>query len=187
MQPILQIRQTSALIGMESTSGSLTISQPKADMTMFTTPGEWSIHQSTPELTIDQSRARAAYTGGSYSEMSQRIYSGIEQLWLQGIAKRMEQGERMANFHKPGNTIADIFGEDWHPVSYPEIRGPASIDNVDIHFEVVPLEMEYHEGNVDIQVDTHKPEVTYTPANLEIYLRQRPSISFIPPEIDISM
>lgn len=187
MHPIVQIRQTPALLGMETIKSSWSITQPKADLQIETTPGQWSMDKSFPEMTIDQSQAQAAYTGGSYSEMTQRLYSGIEQLWLQGIAKRMEQGERMMNFHKPGNSIAEVIGEDWRPISYPEIRGPASFDNVDIHIEVIPVEMEYHLGNVNIQVDTHKPEVKYTPASLEIYLRQRASLSFIPPEIDISM
>ncbi|MCL6601871.1 MAG: DUF6470 family protein [Paenibacillus sp.] len=187
MQPLLQIRQTPALIGIETSRSSLSITQPKADLQIKSTLGEWSMDKSLPEMTIDQSQARAAYTGGPYSEMSQRIYSGIEQLWLQGIAKRMEQGERMMNSHKPGNSIAEVYGEDWQPVSYPETRGPASFDNVDIHIEVIPLEMEYNMGKVDIQVNIHKPEVTYTPANVEVYLRQSPSISFSLPEIDISL
>ncbi|WP_410512609.1 DUF6470 family protein [Paenibacillus sp. BR2-3] len=187
MQPIVQIRQMPALIGLDTTSGSLSIIQPKADMQITTTQGEWSIYQSAPEMTIDQSQARAAYTGGPYSEMSQRIYSGIEQLWLQGIAKRMEQGERMANFFKPGNSIAEVYGEDWQPISYPETRAPASIDNVHIDVRVVPVQMEYRKGEVNIQVEAHKPEISFTQASVDIYLRQRPSLTFIPPGIDIQL
>jgi hypothetical protein len=187
MQPIVQIRQTPGLIGIDTTAGSLSITQPKADLQITTTPGELSIHQSAPEMTIDQSQARAAYTGGTYREMSQRIYSGIEQLWLQGIAKRMEQGDRMLNFNKPGNTIAEVYGEDWRPVSYPETRAPASVANVHIDVQVVPLQMEYHKAEVHIEVEAHKPEIAYTPSSVEVYMRQRPSLSFIPPELDIQM
>ncbi|WNS42664.1 DUF6470 family protein [Paenibacillus sp. MMS20-IR301] len=187
MIPIVQIRQTKALIGIETTPGSLSIVQPRMDMQITTTPGQLEIHQSPPEMTIDQSQARAAYTGGTYHEMSQRIYSGVEQLWLQGIAKRMEQGERMANFQKPGNSIAEVYGEDWQPVSYPEIRGPASVDNVRIDVKAVPPKIEYRKAEVNIQVKAHDPEINYTPSSVDIYLRQKPSISFIPPEIDIQM
>ncbi|MDQ0192185.1 DUF6470 family protein [Paenibacillus wynnii] len=187
MQPIVQIRQTSALIGLDTTAGSFSITQPKAEQQITTTQGEWSIHQTAPELTIDQSQARAAYTGGTYREMSQRIYSGIEQLWLEGIAKRMEQGERMANFHKPGNSIAEVYGEDWRPVSYPEIRGEASYDNVDIHIETFPVSMEYQPAEVSVQIEARRPEINYTPATLDIYLRQKSSLSIIPPEIDIQI
>lgn len=110
MQVAVQISHTPPLIGMNTKPGSLTMSQPNADMQITTTPGQWDIRSPGPDVIIDQSKARAAYTGGTYREMSQRIYSGVEQLWLQGIAKRMEQGERMANFHKPGNSIAEVYG-----------------------------------------------------------------------------
>ncbi|MEK3790868.1 DUF6470 family protein [Paenibacillus sp. FSL R7-0204] len=187
MQPIVQIRQTPALIGLDTTAGKLSITQPKADLQITTTPGELSIQQFEPEMTIDQSAARAAYTGGTYREMSERIYSGVEQLWLQGIAKRMEQGERMANFHKPGNTIADVYGEDWRPVSYPEVRGPASVDNVHIDVRVVPPQIEYRKAEVRIEATAHKAEISYNPASVEVYLRQKPSLSFIPPELNVQM
>ncbi|AHV99350.1 DUF6470 family protein [Paenibacillus sabinae] len=184
MKVMVQISQTPALIGMETTLGNLTISQPPADLQITTTPGEWNIHQPAPEVTIDQSRARAAYTGGTYREMSQRIYSGVEQLWLQGIAKRMEQGERMANFHKPGNSIGEVYGEDWHPVSYPEVRGPASYDNVDIDIKASPVQIEYRRAEVHIQVEQHKPQFQYTPSSVDIYLRQKPSLTFTPQVLD---
>lgn len=180
MQVNVKILRTPALIGIETTPGSLSMSQPQADMDISTTPGEWDIHQPGPDVIIDQSKARAAYTGGTYREMSQRIYSGVEQLWLQGIAKRMEQGERMANFHKPGNSIAEVYGEDWQPVSYPEVRGTAAYDNVDIDIQANPPQIEYHKAEVEIKVKQNAPEIHYTPATVEIYMRQMPSLTFTP-------
>jgi hypothetical protein len=187
MQAILQIRQTSALIGMNSSPGNLSIRQPQADLQITTTSGEWEMHKSPLEVNIDQSRARAAYTGGTLAEINQRIYSGIEQIWLQGIANRMEQGDRVAHFQRPGNSIAEVYGGDWQAIPFPEIRAAAAFDNVDIHIEAIPLQMMYHKGTVDIQVEVHKPEIQYNRGNLEIYLRQKNSISFIPPKIDIGM
>ncbi|CAM4280096.1 DUF6470 family protein [Paenibacillus typhae] len=187
MQSIVQIRQTPALIGLDTTAGKLSITQPKADLQITTTPGELKIQQFEAEMTIDQSAARAAYTGGTYREMSERIYSGVEQLWLQGIAKRMEQGERMANFHKPGNTIAEVYGGDWQKVPFPEIRGPASVDNVRIEVKPVPPQMEYRKAEVHIEAKENKPEISYSPASVEVYLRQKPSLSFIPPELDVQL
>lgn len=185
--PQIQIRQTPALIGLETTAGSMSISQPKAELQITTTPGEWNIHQSGPDVNIDQSEARAAYTGGTLREMNQRIYSGVEQLWLQGIANRMEQGERMLEFFKPGNTIADVYGSDWRKVPYPETRAPASIDNVHIDIKAVPVQMEYRKAEVNIQAEAHAPEINYTKSTVEIYLRQRNAITITPPELDIQM
>ncbi|MNC28490.1 hypothetical protein D3C75_766950 [compost metagenome] len=184
MDITVQISRTPALIGIETKPGNLTIKQPPSEMQITTTPGDWTISQPKPEFSIDQSPARAAYTGGTYREMSQRIYSGVEQLWLQAIAKRMEQGERMANFHKPGNTIGEVYGEDYRPVSYPEVRGPASYDNVNIDIKAVPVEMEYRKAEVNVQIKANQPEIQYTPSSVEIYLRQKPSLSFTPPTLN---
>lgn len=185
--PQIQIRQTPALIGLETTAGSMAIAQPKADLQITITPGEWNIHSPGPDVTIDQSQARAAYTGGTLSEMNQRIYSGVEQLWLQGIANRMEQGERMLEFFKPGNSIAEIYGSDWRKAPYPETRAPASIDNVRIDIRAVPVQMEYRKAEVNIQAEAHTPEINYTRSSVEVYLRQRNTIEITPPEIDIQM
>lgn len=102
LQPILQIRQTPALIGIDADPGTFSITQPKAEVNITTIPGELSIQSSRPELTIDQSRARAAYNGGSVLDMNKRIYSGIQQLYLQGLARKVEQGNRMAEFLRLG-------------------------------------------------------------------------------------
>lgn len=184
MRVEVQYSQTLGLIGLQTTPGRLEMNQPKADLQITTTPGKWNIHQSSAEVSIDQSKARAVYTGGSYPEMSQRIYSGIEQLWLQAIAKRMEQGERMANFHKPGNSIAEVYGTDWQPVSYPEIRETPAYDNVDINVTPSPVQMEYSAGEVHFQAEQHAAEYRYTPAKVEIYMRQMPSLSFTPQVLD---
>lgn len=88
LQPILQIRQTPALIGIDNEQGTFSITQPKPEVKITTTPGKLTVQSFRPELTIDQSRAWAAYNGGNMFDMNKRIYSGIQQLYLQGIAKR---------------------------------------------------------------------------------------------------
>lgn len=98
LQPILQIRQTPALLGIDADPGTYSITQPKAEFSVTTTPGELTVQSTRPELTIDQSRAWEAYNGGKMLDMNKRIYSGIQQLYLQGIAKKVEQGNRMAEF-----------------------------------------------------------------------------------------
>lgn len=184
MKVAVQISQTPALIGINTTPGKLEMSSKKADLQITRTPGEWNIHSGDAQMTIDQSKARAAYTGGTYREMTQRIYSGVEQLWLQAIAKRVEQGDRMANPQKAGNTIGEIYGTDWQPVSYPEIRGMPSYDNVDIHVEPTPVQMEYRQDELHFQVEQNLPEYRYTQASVEIYLRQKPSLTLTPQVLD---
>lgn len=187
LQPMLQIRQTPAVIGIDTEKGKFSITQPKAEVNITTTPGQWEIQQFRPELTIDQSQAWAAYHGGNLFEMNQRIYSGIQQLYLQGIANKVEQGNRMAEFFRPGNTIAEVYGADTEPNSFPETRGPASFDNVDIHFETRDPLIKFRAAQVDIKVERHHPEIEYSPSKLNIYMQQYASVQIIPPEVDLLM
>lgn len=185
LQPILQIRQTHALIGINTERGTFSITQPKPELNITTTPGELTIQSSKPELNIDQSRAWAAYNGGNILDMNKRIYSGIQQLYLQGIAKKVDQGNRMTEFFKPGNTIAEVYGTDTEPNSFPEICGPASYDNVDIQFETRTPHINFKAATVDIQVERRNPEIDYTHGKLNIYMQQYASIQFIPPELNV--
>lgn len=187
LQPILQIRQTPALIGIDADPGAYSITQRKAEVNITTTPGEWDIQQFQPELTVDQSRAWAAYNGGNMFDMNKRIYSGIQQLYLQGIANKVEQGNRIAEFWKPGNTIAEVYGTDTEPNSFPEMRGPASFDNVDIHFENRAPQIGFRPAEVNIQVERHSPEIQYNRGKLNIYMQQYASLQFIPPEVNVQL
>ncbi|MFC3747563.1 DUF6470 family protein [Paenibacillus sp. GCM10012306] len=187
LQPILQIRQTPALLGIDAEPGSFSITQPKAEVKTTTTPGELTVQSFRPELQVDQSRAWAAYHGGNMLDMNKRIYSGIQQLYLQGLARRVEQGNRMAEFFKPGNTIAEVYGTDTEPNSFPEMRGPASYDNVDIHIETRAPQLDYRPAKVDIEVERHQPEIEYTRGKFDIYMKQYASVQFIPPEVGVQL
>lgn len=182
--PILQIRQTPGLIGIDADLGQYSIRQPKAELSITTDRGKLDIHQYQPRLEIDQSRAFSAFNGGNFLEMNQRIYSGIQGIFLQALAKRVEEGNRAAAIHIPGNTIANIYGEDWQAGPFPEVLGEASMDNVDIHFETRPPDIEVSKAHAEVQVDIHRPEIEYTRGKLDIYVRQHPSVSYIPPAID---
>ncbi|WP_144407045.1 DUF6470 family protein [Paenibacillus sp. IHBB 10380] len=184
---ILQIRQTPAILGIDADLGQYSIRQPKAELQMNTQPSELTIRQYTPELTIDQSRAFEAYNGGNFLEINKKIYSGIQQLFLQAIASRVEMGNQMAEIHKPGHTIAEIWGSDWKSDPFPEFRGPASMDNVDIHIETRAPDISFRSAESQLNVVVNRPEIEYTRGKLDIYMQQYASIQFIPPEIDVTM
>lgn len=181
---ILQIRQQQGLLGIDADLGQYSIRQPKADLQIESNPATIRIDQHQPELSIDQSRAHAAITGGPQLEMTRRLYSSVKQIYLEGIAKRVEQGNRMTEFFKPGNTIAEVYGKEQALPNLGEYRGEASIDNVDIHFYIRPMDIEIEKGSVDIGVRVNKPEIEYQRGKLQIYMMRYPSIQFIPPEVD---
>lgn len=182
--PMLQIRQQYGQIGIDAGLGQYSIEQPKADVQIKSNPATIQIDQHQPELVVDSSRARAAYTGGNQLEMTQRLYSSVKQIFLQGIAKRVEEGNRMAEFFKPGNTIAEVYGKSEPLPVMGEFRGEASIDNVDVHFNIRETDIYIEQGSVDINVQVNKPKIEYQRGPHQTYMIQNPSVTFIPPEID---
>lgn len=185
MSSILQIRQIPAQLYMDADSGHYSIRQPKSELHITTTPGRLEVKSTPIKLEVDSSRAFAAYQGGNFLEMNQRIYSGFQQQYLQALARRVEQGNQAAAIHKPGNTIAEIYGTDWQPIPFPEFRTEASVDNVDIRITTTPPDVRVSRAQVDIQIETHKPDIDYTLGKLEMYMKQYPSVRFIPPELDL--
>ncbi|WP_082451992.1 DUF6470 family protein [Paenibacillus ihuae] len=185
IQSIIQIRKSPAVMHIDADAGTFAIRQPKADLSITTTLGELTVQSTRPELTIDQSRAWAAYNGGNMLDMNKRIYSGIEQLYLQGIAKRVEQGNRMAEFFKPGNTIGEVYGMDTEPNSFPETRSPASYDNVDIHIQTQAPQLSYRPAQVDVKIERNAPEIEFTRGKLDVYMQSYGSLQFIPPNLSV--
>ncbi|PYE50647.1 hypothetical protein HUB98_14185 [Paenibacillus barcinonensis] len=185
--PVVQIRTTPSILSIDADPGQFSLRQPKADVQLHTRPAQLKVQSHAPELNVDQSRAFAAYNGGNMIDMNARIYSGMQQIFLQNIANRVQQGNQLAEIHKSGNTIANIIGEDWQGTSFPEMRGPASIDNVDIRFNVRAPELEYTPAVSEMNVTINRPEIEYQRGKLDIYVKQYASIQYTPPAIDIGM
>ncbi|QDH20854.1 DUF6470 family protein [Saccharibacillus brassicae] len=182
--PQIQIRQTPAKIGIETTRGQMEIRQPKPQMQQETQAAQLSIEQYKPQLTIDQSKAFAAYTGGTMRELNDRLVSGYQQNFMQALAKRVDAGNQLAAIHKPGNTIAEIYGTDNKALPIPESRGPASMGNVQIRFETPPPKIDFRAAKVDIRIETQPVEINYTVGSINMYLLQKNTFEIIPPSID---
>lgn len=183
--PIVQIRTTPSILNIDADPGQYSIRQPKAEVQLNTKPAKLTVESHAIELNVDQDKAFAAYTGGKMIEMNARIYSGIEQQFLQNIAERVQQGNQLAAIHKPGSTIADIVGMDWQARPFPETRTPASFDNVDIRFNTQPPDIRYDPAASEMNVIINKPEIDYQRGKLDVYVKQYASIQYTPPTIDL--
>lgn len=185
--PVVQIRTTPSILNMDADPGQYSIRQPKAEVQLHTKPAKLTVQSHPIELNVDQSRAFSAYNGGNMIDMNARIYSGIQQKFLQNIASRVEQGNQLAAIHKPGNTIANIMGTDWKPQPFPETRTPASFDNVDIRINTRPPDISYDPAVSEMNVIVNKPEIEYQRGKLDIYVKQYASVQYTPPAIDMEL
>ena len=87
--PIVQIQTTPSLLSMDAYPGSFSIRQPKAEVQLNTRPAKLTVESHPIQLNVDQRDAFAAYNGGNMIDMNKRIYSGIQQSFLENMAERV--------------------------------------------------------------------------------------------------
>ncbi|MEK4665337.1 DUF6470 family protein [Priestia sp. FSL H7-0729] len=183
--PVLQIRTTPTLLSIDADPGQFSIRQPKAEVQLNTRPAKLTVESHPMRLSVDQSKAFSAYTGGNMIDMNARIYSGIQQIFLQNMAERVQQGNELAAIHKPGNTISNIIGSDWQARPFPETRTPASSGNVETRVYTQAPDINFTPAVSEMNVIVNRPEIEYNRGKLDIYVKQYASIQYTPPAIDI--
>lgn len=185
--PQIQIHQEYAAIGIQTTPAKQEIEQPEATIDMKQTSATLDIQQPEGKLEIDQSRARDALALGNNLETMKRIYAKASEMALQGVARIVEKGNQMAAIHQGGNPIAAA-AKDWQR-TFPEFafEGPASMDNVDIHYTANKPVIDVQVGGVELNVTPHRAVHNYTPSKAEVYLRQRNAVEITPPVLDTTL
>ncbi|HEY0829363.1 MAG TPA: DUF6470 family protein [Bacilli bacterium] len=180
----IQIRTQPARLGIDADMGQLDMTQPKAAFEMETTPATLDIRQPQGEMEIDYRKAWDALGAGDHLETMQKIYSQMPNIALRGIARIVEDGNRMAAIHLRRNVIADLASEV--RVTFPEIQyvGEASYDNVDVYYTARKAEIHVIEGGVDLRTHPNRPEINYHRGKLDIYVMQHAKIEITPPRID---
>lgn len=188
--PVIQIRQQYGLLAFDADPATLSIRQPKADIQITTTPSKIITLNPPGQLQIDQSKAWDALGIGPHLDAISRVYTRSKQLFLEHLARKVEEGNRMMNIHQGGNAIADISKErTMEGVHLDELNfiGPASFDNVDISFIPGELEIKIVPKEVQIQVQANKPEIEAARGKFNAYMARWPSIEIIPPSLDMKV
>lgn len=182
--PSIQIRQQYAQIGMDSERASQEIRQPGATMEITTERPRLEMHSGGGKLYIDQTRAWDALAIGSNLRVMDRIYSMAKNMALQTIGRIVEDGNRMAAIHLDSNVIPELARERSIQLFELDFAGPASVDNVDIHYIPEETDMEAVRGEVRIHIRANQPEIRSVPGKLDIYMVQYNKVEIIPPRID---
>lgn len=185
--PQLQFRSENASYRIDSDSAEQQIRQPRPTQEIEQVPAQMDIKQPKGTMDIDQSKAWDALGKANNLEVMLRIYSGARDVWLQGIAKRVEDGNRMWAIHEGGNPIADM-GKDFR-VSFPEMNfaGEPSYDNVDIHYEAGKPDIQVQEGGAKITARVNPPEISSQRGKFDFQMLSYAKIEFTPPQIDTKL
>ncbi|NEN85109.1 DUF6470 family protein [Paenibacillus elgii] len=168
----LSIRQAFGQIGIQTQNATTDIRSPMGQLSIEQQPAQMDFHSEPGELSIDSSAAWSALGSGPHLEWLNSIYSQLPNIALQGIAKIVENGNRMAQIHNPRNAFAEIAQNAFSDDSPIEYVGPASNMNVKVHYEARPAVTNIEPGKVNIEYTPMKPEVQYNPGRVEIYMKQ---------------
>jgi len=174
-----------ARIGIDADAGSFDIQSPKATFEFETELPKVEIRSFQGQLRIDQSKAWDGLGLGGTVETLNRIYSNTKQIFLQGIARRVEQGDHLAAIHLNTNAIAD--NAEQITTERPEFNtvGEAAYDNVDVSYTQRKPEITAVEGKVHANIVANSPKMQYIRGKLDIYMLQYPKVEITPPQIDL--
>lgn len=185
---MLRITRTEGLIGINTTPARMQISQPKPDFEIQQKNSTVILRTEPIQVRIDQSQCRNEIGYKTNTAFMDDISERGQQAVMEGIARIVAEGNRMAEVPNNGSAIAQIVAEnslqvydyniDFLPKSRPEIDFVGG--NVDISVD---------QGYADIRSKPNKPIIDVEIGSVEVYLRQKPDllIEYIGNQIDESV
>ncbi|MBY0163237.1 DUF6470 family protein [Paenibacillus lautus] len=181
----LSIRQTFASIGIETRSGQHNIQSPPGELTVETAPAALDVQKRSGELVVDSSKAWMALGKGNHLEWMQMISSQMEQQYLVNVSRIVEEGNRLAQFTKRGNTIADIMAQRIQEKTIVEYNGAASSDHVRVRYNPTVLDMNWTPHQTVVNYNPKRPDISFSPAKVEIYLKNKNNLDIWVSNYDI--
>jgi hypothetical protein len=174
MKMNIAIHQTFGRIGINTYPAQISIKSPKATLEIRQIPAKMEIEQKLPQVRIDQ--YQCFYEAG-LKNIFDLVHDEAEkskQIALEAIGKVAEDGDVLASIETHQDAIVKLSEE-------------AMIQDIDFNVDLMPksrpkiwfegyLNINWELGGVEIKAVPHKPIISATPAHVEIYLRQYPSI-----------
>ncbi|OES46183.1 hypothetical protein BA724_15795 [Domibacillus iocasae] len=163
------MRTSPAALSIQQPDASVDLRQPKADMSIQTTPGQ---------LRIDQSQAFADAGRKDVFQLTRETAAKARQKALEGTGRRAMEGRELADIHKVDNAIQ-------------QQAKRKSARNFETGLTWIPsygsVKIDYQVGDVVINVQTHqvenntranKPVINYQPGDVSFQLIQSPFVRF---------
>jgi hypothetical protein len=185
--PQLRMESTFGRIGITSQKPIQEIEQLHANMTIKQPKAELTIQRTSGKLTIDQTQA--------WEDMDlKHIFKRIDEFakngyqdWLEGMARKSQEGDDMMRIENGGNSIADhakISSES--PIYEINIGFIPSHFSVKTNYQPVNLEIDWITNKPEINVKVNMPHHVYTPGVIRGEMKQWPSlkVEVISTEID---
>jgi len=179
--PQIQIQTTDAKLGLNIEKGQQTIRQPKATQHIEQPAAIVDIRTTDGVMRIDSSQARRDIGMIGPLESTANFAAAGRQKAMQGIARRVSEGNQMMDIARNQNAIVSIAKHNTFPN-----KKALGIDFIP---SIGSVKLDYTPASVDINVQTqqakisaqiNKPIHEYKQGQVSGYMLQKPSI-----EIDV--
>lgn len=175
--PQIRIQSTNASLEMYTQQGRLSIEQPPAKLSIEQPPAEMQINRQPGLLTIDQTKAFENLNLKSVFKASEDAAIQGHRDLLDGIARRVQEGDELMKIEKGGNPIAELAKRHYLFSDHKNKGWAPSNDNVEIHFDPGKLDINWRISKPIIESQSNKPIIDYSPGRVTINLKQYPSVN----------
>ncbi len=184
--PIVQARITNGLIGVNWSLGRYDIRTRPADQAIQSTPATISAPMRYASMSIDMSRTYEALNGGNPLSLYRKLQSQMPDIAQQNIREVVRKWDQVGNIADGKNAIPGLAKQAMLKGG-PDLQvfGPATPRNIDIHWDIPELDVQVQLGGVDVQVQTHRPEISYYRGSFDVYMKQKPSVDFSVQYLDV--
>jgi len=175
--PHLEMHSVFGRIGMTTRNAQLEIQSAKADLSIEQPKAEMQIERTPAKIHIDQ---KEAWNNLNLKSAFVRIREAAEagrQAVIDGIARRVNEGNELMAIEKGGNPIAEQARRDsLITMSYDTGHTPPFLA-VKISADPAQLNIRWQTHAPIIQSTPHAPEMAYHPGQVNIYMEQYPSLT----------
>ncbi|MFP7479050.1 DUF6470 family protein [Terribacillus saccharophilus] len=169
--PQIRLQSQQAKISIHTTDATVDIGQPEAEQTIRQPQAEITMHTTPSKLTIDQTQAWNDMDLKSVFKRTEDFAELGKKSYLDGIARRVQEGKEMMQIEKGGDPIVaqakriderklKDFGLGWIPSRF-------------------AVKTDYQPSELDINVKINRPEIKNT--------AQKPEFNYQKGQVDTSI
>ncbi|MDX8363822.1 DUF6470 family protein [Cytobacillus sp. IB215665] len=169
--PQIRLQSISAQIELKANQPQQRMEQPKAELSIQQPQADVNIETIKGKLTIDQTQA---WEDMDLKHISKRIEEAANlgyQDWLDGIARRAQQGDELMKIELGGNPIAKQAKENSQDPMYDfNIGYIPSHFSVKTNYEPAQVKIDVQVNKPVIEAKRNKPILDYTPGDVQVNL-----------------
>lgn len=172
--PQIRLQSQMAQIEMTTNQPKQSIEQPGPDIDLQQPPAELHINRTPSVLSIDQTEARADVDLKSIRRRIEEFAQNGYQEWLNGIARRAQEGNELMRIENGGNPIASIAKQNgkFLPTYDFNIGYVPKAGSVKIDFQPTKLDIQWDIKKPVNNTKARKPIIDYQPGTVDIRLKQ---------------